>query len=56
MVKTELGAAVLQEKGHFAEFAGFVRKHGLEVDDTDIIMRLKSVLWAIVNFLFIDEC
>lgn len=49
MVKTELGAAVLQDKGHFAEFAAVVRRHGLETEDGDVIMRLKSVLWTIVR-------
>jgi len=49
MAKTELGCQVLQEKGHFAEFAQFIRQHSREYEDTDIIMKLKSILWAVVS-------
>lgn len=49
MAKTELGCQVLTEKGHFAEFAHFIRQHGLEKDDFDLILKLKSVLWAVVT-------
>ena len=49
MAKTELGCQVLQEKGHFAEFAQFIRQHSQEYEDVDIIMKLKSILWAVVN-------
>jgi rapamycin-insensitive companion of mTOR len=49
MSKTDLGCQVLQQKGHFAEFTQFIRKHGMESEDPDLIMKLKSVLWAIVR-------
>ena len=49
LAKTDLGCQVLQEKGHFAEFAHFIRQHALESDDLEIIFRLKSVLWAVVS-------
>jgi hypothetical protein len=49
MAKTELGCQVLQEKGHFTEFAQFIRQHSREYEDIDIIMKLKSILWAVVN-------
>ncbi|KAI0643109.1 Rapamycin-insensitive companion of mTOR, N-term-domain-containing protein [Trametes meyenii] len=49
MAKTELGCEVLQEKGHFAEFAHFIRRHGLESEDQEVILKLKSVLWAVGN-------
>jgi len=49
MAKTELGCQVLQEKGHFTEFAQFIRQHIHEWEDVDIIMKLKSILWAVVN-------
>lgn len=48
MAKTDLGCQILQEKGHFTEFAQFIRQHGTESDDTDLIMKLKSILWAVV--------
>ncbi|KAJ4482113.1 Rapamycin-insensitive companion of mTOR, N-term-domain-containing protein [Lentinula aciculospora] len=49
MAKTELGCQVLQEKGHFADFAQFIRQHGHESEDMELIMKLKSVLWAVGN-------
>lgn len=49
MAKTELGYHVLQEKGHFVEFAHFIRQHGMECLDHERIMKLKSILWAVGN-------
>ena len=49
MAKTELGCQVLHDKGHFIEFADFIRLHGLEHEDPEIIDKLKSVLWAVVR-------
>ncbi|KAF9781640.1 Rapamycin-insensitive companion of mTOR, N-term-domain-containing protein [Thelephora terrestris] len=49
MAKTELGCQVLHQKGHFSEFAQFIKKHGLEQEDPDIILKLKSILWAVGN-------
>jgi rapamycin-insensitive companion of mTOR len=49
MSKTELGCQVLQEKGHFTEFTQFIKQHGLESEDTDLIMKLKSILWTVVR-------
>ncbi|RDB17886.1 Target of rapamycin complex 2 subunit ste20 [Hypsizygus marmoreus] len=49
MAKTELGCQILQEKGHFTEFSQFIRKHGEESEDTELIMKLKSILWAVGN-------
>ncbi|KAF8798977.1 hypothetical protein BYT27DRAFT_7236610 [Phlegmacium glaucopus] len=49
MAKTELGCQVLHEKGHFAEFAQFIRQHSHESEDSDLILKLKSILWAVGN-------
>ncbi|KAF8631052.1 hypothetical protein AX15_002660 [Amanita polypyramis BW_CC] len=49
MSKTELGCQVLQEKGHFSDFSQFIRQHGYEDLDAEIIMKLKSILWAVGN-------
>lgn len=49
MSKTELGCQVLQEKGHFSDFSQFIRQHGQEEKDSEIIMKLKSILWAVVS-------
>lgn len=51
MSKTELGCQVLSEKGHFAEFSHFIRQHGLESEDLELILKLKSILWAVVSHL-----
>ncbi|EGN98236.1 hypothetical protein SERLA73DRAFT_169260 [Serpula lacrymans var. lacrymans S7.3] len=49
MSKTELGCQILHEKGHFIEFAQFIKQHGLESDDPEVIMKMKSILWAVGN-------
>ncbi|TDL23281.1 hypothetical protein BD410DRAFT_858667 [Rickenella mellea] len=49
MAKTDLGCQVLHDKGHFADFAHFIRQHGLESEDFEIILKLKSILWAVGN-------
>ncbi|TFY70661.1 hypothetical protein EVG20_g2351 [Dentipellis fragilis] len=49
IAKTELGYQVLREKGHFAEFVHFIRQHGLENEDTEVILKLKSILWTVGN-------
>lgn len=49
MAKTELGCQVLHEKGHFADFTHFIRQHGLENEDPEVILKLKSILWAVGN-------
>jgi rapamycin-insensitive companion of mTOR len=49
MAKTDLGCQILAEKGHFTEFVHFIRTHGQESDDSVMIMKLKSILWAVGN-------
>ncbi|KAI0061413.1 hypothetical protein BV25DRAFT_1900415 [Artomyces pyxidatus] len=49
MAKTELGCQILHEKGHFSEFALFIRQHGLESEDPELILKLKSILWTVGN-------
>ena len=39
---------LLVETGHFTEFAHFIWQQGLESEDFDMILKLKSVLWAVV--------
>lgn len=52
LVKTGAGCRLLDDSGHFPVFADFIRAHGLEDFDSDIITQLKSVLWAVVRRLF----
>lgn len=49
LAKTDEGCQVLEEKGHFAEFAHFIRQHGMECRDVELISKLKSVLWTVVS-------
>ncbi|CAK5284163.1 unnamed protein product, partial [Mycena citricolor] len=49
MAKTDLGCQILHEKGHFAEFSEFIRLHSSESDDSEVILKLKSILWAVGN-------
>jgi rapamycin-insensitive companion of mTOR len=49
MAKTELGCQTLHEKGHFPEFALFIRQHGHEKEDPELILKLKSILWTVVR-------
>lgn len=49
MSKTELGCQILHEKGHFSEFAQFIRQHSHDSEDPDLTMKLKSILWAVGN-------
>ncbi|KAJ8516654.1 hypothetical protein ONZ45_g6075 [Pleurotus djamor] len=49
MAKTELGCQVLQDKGHFADFAQFIRQHSHENEDAELILKLKSILWVVGN-------
>jgi rapamycin-insensitive companion of mTOR len=48
MAKTEFGCQTLQEKGHFSEFVHFIRQHGHEKEDPELILKLKSILWTVV--------
>ncbi|KAE8201447.1 hypothetical protein CF335_g3739 [Tilletia laevis] len=49
LAKTAEGCALLAEKGHLNEFASFIRRHGKEAEDGEIIAKLKSVLWTVGN-------
>ena len=49
LAKTPEGCAVLEQKGHFAEFAHFIRVHGGEEEDVEVINKVKSTLWAVGN-------
>ena len=57
MSKTEFGCQILHERGHFPEFALFIRQHGHENKDPELILKLKSILWTVVcrtNYRFLS--
>ncbi|RPB20737.1 hypothetical protein L211DRAFT_791659 [Terfezia boudieri ATCC MYA-4762] len=49
LARTEEGCLLLKEKGHFEEFAWYIREHGLESEDIEIVTKVKGCLWAIGN-------
>ncbi|KAF9286034.1 hypothetical protein BGZ68_003305 [Mortierella alpina] len=49
LTRTEEGCQLLRAKGHFADYARFIREHCAECKDTAVISDLKSVLWAVGN-------
>ncbi|KAN0062384.1 hypothetical protein ACQY0O_005266 [Thecaphora frezii] len=49
LAKTAEGCEILRQRGHFGEFAHFIRQHGMEHSDAELINKLKSVLWAVVS-------
>ncbi|KAF3308632.1 hypothetical protein TWF173_001088 [Orbilia oligospora] len=49
LAKTEEGCRLLQEKGHFEEFAMFVKDNADEYEDFEIVTKVKGCLWAIGN-------
>jgi rapamycin-insensitive companion of mTOR len=49
LTKTDEGCRILDEKGHFNEFSQFIVACKDEDEDLEIIVKLKSCLWAIGN-------
>jgi rapamycin-insensitive companion of mTOR len=49
LTKTAEGCRILEEKGHFDEFAQFIIACKDEDEDLEIITKLKSCLWAVGN-------
>ncbi|KAG0222326.1 hypothetical protein BGX31_009204 [Mortierella sp. GBA43] len=49
LTRTEEGCELLKTKGHFSDYARFIREHCAESKDPGIISDLKSLLWAVGN-------
>ncbi|TGZ82274.1 hypothetical protein EX30DRAFT_220854 [Ascodesmis nigricans] len=49
LARTSEGCKLLKEKGHFEEFAMFIREHGREAEDPEIVTKVKGCLWAVGN-------
>jgi rapamycin-insensitive companion of mTOR len=49
LTKTTEGCKILEEKGHFDEFARFIVSFKDEDEDLELIVKLKSCLWAVGN-------
>lgn len=49
LTRTKEGCKLLRDKGHFEEFASTIRDYGMQHEDTDLILKVKSCLWAVGN-------
>ena len=49
LTKTAEGCRILEEKGHFDEFAQVIVNYKDEDEDLERIVKLKSCLWAVGN-------
>ncbi|KAI0402946.1 Rapamycin-insensitive companion of mTOR, N-term-domain-containing protein [Xylaria palmicola] len=49
LTRTKEGCQLLEDKGHFQEFASTIREHGMQSDDPELITKVKGCLWAVGN-------
>lgn len=49
LARTSEGCKLLREKGHFEEFALYIREHAQECEDPEIVTKVKGCLWAVGN-------
>ncbi|KAI1432738.1 Rapamycin-insensitive companion of mTOR, N-term-domain-containing protein [Xylaria sp. CBS 124048] len=49
LTRTKEGCQLLEEKGHFRDFASTIREHGMQFDDSELITKVKGCLWAVGN-------
>ncbi|KAK0711679.1 Rapamycin-insensitive companion of mTOR, N-term-domain-containing protein [Lasiosphaeris hirsuta] len=49
LTRTREGCKLLEDKGHFAEFAATIRDYGMQSDDPEMVVKVKGCLWAVGN-------
>lgn len=49
LTRTKEGCKLLQDKGHFEDFATTIREYGMLHDDPEVIVKVKGSLWAVGN-------
>ncbi|KAI0435217.1 Rapamycin-insensitive companion of mTOR, N-term-domain-containing protein [Xylaria sp. FL1042] len=49
LTRTKEGCQLLEDKGHFQEFASTIREYGMQSDDPEFITKVKGCLWAVGN-------
>lgn len=47
--RTKEGCKLLEDKGHFEEFAATIREYGMQSEDPELIIKVKGCLWAVGN-------
>lgn len=49
LARTAEGCKLLEQSGHFNEFAWTIRDFRLEEEDTEVLLKVKGCLWAVGN-------
>ncbi|RYP92240.1 hypothetical protein DL770_001659 [Monosporascus sp. CRB-9-2] len=49
LTRTKEGCKLLEEKGHFEEFATTIRDYGMQSDDLELMTKVKGCMWAVGN-------
>jgi rapamycin-insensitive companion of mTOR len=49
LTRTKEGCQLLEDKGHFQEFASTIREYGMQSEDPELITKVKGCLWAVGN-------
>ncbi|KAI1310925.1 Rapamycin-insensitive companion of mTOR, N-term-domain-containing protein [Xylaria venustula] len=49
LTRTKEGCQLLEDKGHFQDFASTIRESGMQSDDPELITKVKGCLWAVGN-------
>ncbi|KAI1646398.1 Rapamycin-insensitive companion of mTOR, N-term-domain-containing protein [Daldinia loculata] len=49
LTRTKEGCKLLEDKGHFEEFAATISEYGMQSDDPELITKVKGCLWAVGN-------
>lgn len=49
LTRTEEGCKLLEQKGHFLEFASTIREFGMQADDPEVMTKVKGCMWAVGN-------
>ncbi|KAI0022018.1 Rapamycin-insensitive companion of mTOR, N-term-domain-containing protein [Xylariomycetidae sp. FL0641] len=49
LTRTKEGCQLLEDKGHFEEFASTIREYGMLSDDPELLTKVKGCLWAVGN-------
>lgn len=55
LTRTEEGCKLLEQKGHFLEFANTIRDYGMQADDTELMTKVKGCMWAVGNVGSMDR-
>lgn len=49
LTRTQEGCRLLNDKGHFEEFATTIREYGMQTEDPEVLTKVKGCLWAVGN-------